>query len=392
MIKRGSRKAVAAGSQAEATPAKHTGLSLVRLNFIPLLVSVLVVLASGYAAYLQFASLLSERRQEKNATVAHELAAMLAGRLEGMSDELEHSAQADEALLKAIANRDIALLRQREAALADYYPDALRIRYILPSEREPDRSLTPKLGYACLDLARRAEVGKTPPFEVHLFGDEQQHLDLVRPVLDGKTPVASLMVTLDVAVVKHWLDVIKSKQGYIELLQGDGDDALPLFAAGDSVAKGGVQLSYTAPVALSRWRVRYYPEHGIGLAETRLLGFVATFGVAAAILLLFYIVFNWFLSGLLQKDLRRLVGYIADISQGKRFHSYPVKLVEAKKILHEKEGELFRITSQSNVKTPRVIKDRMIEDEEIPDLTFVGEDGMSVEEVAEGSQAQREKV
>jgi len=383
-----SHKGKGTGPEGETKPA---GLSLVRLNFIPLLVSVLVVLASGYVAYLQFAALLSKQQQETHATVARELAAMLAGRLQAMSDELERLAKADAPLLTAIAGGGDVLLRQRESELAVYYPGALRIRYILPSEREPDNSLAPRLGYACLDLARKAEEGKLPPCEVHLFGGEQQHLDLVRTVFDGKTPVASLMVTLDVAVIKHWLDVVKPKRGYVEVLQGTGDDVLALFAAGDSPSKERLS-SYTAPVALSGWLVRYYPDQGFGLAEARQLSFVAIFGVAAVVLLLFFIMFNVFMSRLLQSDIKRLVGYIVDSSLGKRFHSYPVKLAEAKKALQEKEGELSVLSSHANIKVPTVEKGTEIEREDIPDLTFVGEDGMSVEAVAEGSQAQREKV
>jgi hypothetical protein len=374
-----SRKDKDAGTPGKAKPAERGGLSIARLNLIPLVVSVLLVLASGYAAYLQFAAQVSERQQEKHAGVARELAAEFAGRLQAMSDELERLARPDALLLAAIAEGNEALLRQREAALSTIYPDALRIRYIPPSEQDPNTALIPRLSYACLDLARKAEAGKRPPFEVHLFGNEQQHLDLVRPVLDGTTPVASLMVTLDVSVLKQWLDAIKPKQGYVELLQGRGEDALSLFGTGEAALKGQGPV-YLAPVALSSWQVSYHPGSALGMAEAQQLGFLATFGVAAALLLAFFIFFNLFLSGFLRTDLKRLVGFIVDSSLGKRFHSYPVRLAESKKVLQEKEMDLSVLSSHASVKGPSARGSTKPEHDHIPDLTFVSGNSLAVEE------------
>jgi len=369
----------------KTTPKESGGLSLARLNLAPMLISMMVVLGSGYLAYLQFAEQFTEQQEERKAAVARELAAELTGRLQGMGDELSRMAQADPALLAAIAMGDGEVLRQREAGLTKDYPGLLRVRYVLPSEQDPNDALTPRLGYACLDLARQAEAGKTPPFEVHLFGDPQQHLDLVRPVLDGKKVVASLMLTLDVAVLRHWLDAIKPKQGYVELLQGRGEQALPLFGVGDPALKGQGK-AYQANVAQSSWTLSYHQGSTLELTRSQSLRFVATFAVAAVLLLVFFIFFNLFVSRFVQSDLRRLVGFIVDSSLGKRFHSYPVRLAESKRVLQDKERELSVLSSHASVKNPSSRRASARDGQEhIPDLTFVSSDSISVEEVGNGA-------
>lgn len=375
-----SRKPKEAGEAGQPKPVNTGGLSIARLNLIPLAVAVLVLLVSGYAAYLQFASQVTARQEDSHATVAKTLAAKLSGRLQAMSEELARLTQADAPLLAAIAARDEGALREREAKLATVFPDALRIRYILPGEENPDGTLFPRLSYACLDLARQAEAGKVPPFEVHLFGDEQQHLDLVRAVLDGKRPVASLMVTLDVAVLKRWLDGIKPSQGYAELQQGRGEDALTLFGVGNAALRGAGQ-AYLARVALSGWQLSYHPAGTLGIAEAQQFGFLATFAVAAALLVAFFIFFNLFLSGFLRSDLKRLVGFIVDSSLGKRFHSYPVKLAESKKVLQEKEMDLSVLSSHASLKERPSHGHPRHEHEHIPNLTFVSSESMAVKEM-----------
>jgi hypothetical protein len=376
-----SRKPKGSGGEKQKKVESAGGLSLARLNLIPLVAAVLLLLASGYAAYLQFASQVAMRHQETEAAVARELAARLSGRLQALDDELLRLAQADATLLAAIAAGEQTVLRQRERALAATFPEAMRIRYILPSEQDPDNTVTPSLSYACLDLARRAEAGQTPPFEVHLFGDEQQHLDLVRPVSDGGKPVASLMVTLDVEVLRHWLAALRPAQGYTELQQGIGSGALVLFGLGERALKGQVEAQ-RVPVAMSGWQLSYYPPDTIGMAEAHQFGFLATFAVAAVLLVLFFLFYNLFLSRLLRSDLKRLVGFIVDSSLGKRFHSYPVKLAESKRVLQEKEVDLSVLSSHASIKEkPAGAHGGAAQAEHIPDLTFASDEGMTVEEV-----------
>jgi hypothetical protein len=253
----------------------------------------------------------------------------------------------------------------------------LRIRYILPGEQDPDDSLVPRLSYACLDLARRAEQGIIPPFEVHLHGSDQEHIDMVRPVLDGDTPVASLLVSLRASEVNGWMERVKPLQGYAELQQGTGEDALTLTAVGAAAHKREGPGT-AAAVAGSSWKLHYWPAGSIGLTEARQVGFMMTFAIAGVLLVAFFTLFNLFLSNFLRGDMNRMVGFIVDSSLGKRFSSYPVKLAESKQVLQEKEMYLSALSSHASV---RKIASHDHDHSEIPELTFANDRRMTMGEV-----------
>lgn len=354
------------------------GISLARINLLALAVVVLIVLISGYAAYLQYASLITSRQEDNRQAQAERMAALLSGRLMALNDEMERLSLADDDLLSAIEQADLPTLRQREAAIHANFPSAMRVRYILPGDDQPDDSLTPPLSYACLELARIAEQGKSyPPFEVHLFGGEVEHLDLVRPIADGETVVASLMVTLDVETLKKWVKELRPDGGYVELQQGVDGDFLRLFGQGDSSVKRGD--GFRAEVEGSSWVMFFWPSGRMGVAEARIAGFVVTFAVAAALVIAFFIFYGLFISSFVRTDMKRMVNFIVDSTLGKRYHSYPVKLAEAKKVLQDKETDLAVLSSYTN--TSESIHDKA--EHFVPDISFSGDSGISVEEVNE---------
>lgn len=368
------------------TPAAQTtsagGAGLAHLNLLSLAVAVLVLFASGYMAYLQYASLITSRQEDNSRAEAEHMAAWLSGHLSALGEEVTRMARADPELLAAIAAEDRETIIKHEQQLMQYFPEALRTRFILPSDNRPDESLQPPLGYACLELARSAEHGgTTPPFEVHMFGGEAQHLDLVRPVRSGDRVVASLMVTLDVTVLKQWIDRLNPQGGYVELQQGIGSDTLNLFGRGNATAKG--DEGFSATVADSRWLITYWPAGGIGVAEARTIGFLMTFAIGAVLLAALFILYGLFLSRYVQADMRRLINYIVDSSLGKRFHSYPVKLNEAKKALQQKENELSVLSSYTKSTDDVHAKAK----DYVPDIAFL-DDGITVEE--EDTPAQEE--
>lgn len=370
---------------AENTKGDVSGISIARINILAMVIAVTVVLFSGYAAYLQYASLITSRQEDNRNAQAAQMAALLSGRLMALGDELDHLAVADEPLLSAIQNNDAPYLRQQEAELQRNFPSAKRIRYILPTDVAPDESLDPPLSYACLDLARHAEKGKgNPPFEVHLFGGKVEHLDLVRPVRNGKQVVASLMITLDVETLKHWVDELNPDDGYVELQQGVDGDLMKLFGRGNPSLKQGD--GFRANVGGSIWQLVFWPSGSMGVAEARTAGFLMTFAIAAGILIAFFISYGLFLSKFVRADMKRIINFIVDSSLGKRFHSYPVRLAEAKKVLQEKEVDLSVLSSYTNTKDD--IHDKA--EQFIPDISF-GDSGISVEEVNDTEQNNGDK-
>lgn len=352
------------------------GMSLIRTNLLAMAVAVGILLFSGFIGYMQYTSLISGSTTERHQLEATSLATHLAGRLHALGDMVGKFSTPDTALVAAIQNRDLTTLRAREAEIKRIFPDANRVRYVLPGDDQVDNSVTPPLSYACLELARLAEQGEAlPPFEVHLFGGEIEHVDMLRPIMyDGKL-IASLIVTQDVDNLKKWVDDLQPEGGYVELEQGVEDDVIRLFGRGDASLRNSGN-PYSAPIENSYWLLNYWPASGIGTTEARHAGFIITFAVAAGVLIVFFLSYGVFISGMVRGDMRRMVNYIIDFSLGKRFQNYPVRMAEAKKVLQEKENDLSVLTDFADSKS--AIHDKA--EQFMPDITF-GETGISVEEV-----------
>ncbi len=346
------------------------------MNLLPMLVAVGVLLFSGFLAYLQYNALVSDDQKERHSATAKNLAAHLAGRLHALSDMVGKFAIADTALVGAIQSQDLPALRAREASILQNFPDANRVRFILPGDSQVDNTVNPPLSYACLELARLTELNQeTPPFEVHLFGGEIEHMDMPRPVMhDGKV-IASLIVTQDVNNLRKWVEDLQTEGGYVELHQGVEDEVISLFGQGDSsLQESGAP--YTAPIENSYWQINYWPATGIGTVEARYAGFITTFTVAAGVLIAFFFSYGTFISSMVSNDLRRMVGFIIDVSLGKRFQNYPVRLSEVKKVLKDREADLTVLTDYTN--TRETIHDKA--EQYMADITF-REENISVEEI-----------
>lgn len=349
------------------------GMSLMRLNLVPIIIAVVVVLAAGCVSYLQFSLEVAGSQHERHEANAERMASYLTGRIDALSEQVSMMAVPDEALLTAIETSDFETLRYREALFAARFPEAQRLRFILPAEVEPDNSVFPPLGYACLDLVRQSEGGKQPPIELHLFGSEEAHIDIVKPVRNeaGKV-VASLMVTLSPTALKKWLVALKPAEVYAELQQGES--GLKLGSVGNGTVKKGEPLTRVA-VEGSSWQLAYWMGDDIGIAEVQKFGFLATFIVAAALLALLLFFFGLMRSRRVNHELTAMVNFIVESSRGKRFHSYPVKLVEIEHALRALEPVLVK-TPGKEASTDKARK----REEEVPDLLFADFGEITVEE------------
>lgn len=352
------------------------GMSLIKSNLLAMIVAVGILLFSGFIAYMQYTSLIASSTSAKHKQEAEALATHLAGRLHALGDMVAKFAVPDPALVAAIQNRDIPVLRAHEAEIMRIFPDANRVRIILPGEDQVDNTVSPPLSYACLELARLAEQGGAlPPFEVHLFGGEIEHVDMLRPIIHNNKLIASLIVTQDVDNLKNWIDDLQTDGGYVELEQGVENDVIRLFGQGDASSRDSGK-PYSAAIENSYWLLNYWPSSGIGATEARHAGFIITFSVAAGVLIVFFISYGVFISSMVRSDMRRMINYIIDFSLGKRFQNYPVRMAEAKKVLQEKENDLSVLTDFADNKT--AIHDKA--EHFMPDISF-GETGISVEEV-----------
>lgn len=369
MLGRTKKKRSNEGAKKES----ERGLTLLKLSLPPIILAVLVVLVCGYVAYVQYASVMKNAQQVQNVADAEKMAAMLGGRLIALGDQVAAQAKADAALELAIAENDSEALRRFEQGLAAYFPGAVRIRVIRPADTDPDTSVKPAIGYACLDLARQAEAGtERPPLELHLFGSADAHLDLVRPIVRNGKTIASLMVSFATSQLKEWLHELRLDAGYIELQQGWEGPILGRL--GDAGLKRDA-ATHRAVVSGSSWQLSYWADQGLGMADAQKLGFLATFGVAAAVIAAGMYFYALFFAATIKRELENMALFMLDSSEGKRFHSYPVKMMEMEQALQMMEPVLNRLKQTDGIKAKAEEGD-----EGVPDMMFMDFGEISVEE------------
>lgn len=341
------KKKTKEGAEAAANSSER-GLTILKINLPQIILVVLVVLVCGYVSYLQYAGLVKKAQQVQHVADAEKMAALLGGRLVALGDQVAMQARADTKLTVAINAGDSGVLRQFESDLMSYFPEAVRIRVVRPADTNPDSSVSPPIGYACLDLARQAEAGsERPPLELHLHGSDDAHLDLVRPMMRNGEVIASLMVSFSAEKIESWLSELALDTGYVELQQGwEG----PILG---SIGGKGLKrdtATHRAVIPGSSWQLSYWADDGIGMAEAKKLGFLATFGVAAAVIVAIMFFYTLFLAGVIRRELLRMAEFMLESSRGKRFHSYPVKMVDMEKALQMMEPVLSRAKTSDNVK------------------------------------------
>ena len=356
----------------EGASKKTQGISLISLSLVAVVIAALVVLLSGLVSYLQYVSVVEGRQLDRHDAEVRRMAAQLSGRMAGLGDEAGRLASADSVLLDALSRADRFSLRVLEQRIQERYPELLQVRFILPGDQRPEDGEGLGLGYASLDLARIAEAGQVPPIELHRASTAQQHLAVVRPVRDQQQVVASLILMFDPSLLEQWMAELEVGSAFVELTQ---QGQLQLAQQGNPGLRNG--SAYYADIAGTSWQLGYWPSDGMTMDTARQAAFITSFVVAASVLVGFLVFFGLFVSRFVRADMRRMVTFIVDSSLGKRFHSYPVKLAEAKGVLQEKESDLSVLSSSTHVLDS--FHD-MGSDTEIPDMLFGGDEGIVVEE------------
>jgi phosphomannomutase/phosphoglucomutase len=327
--------------------AKSASLVKAR-NRILLLGMVLMALLA--LSIFQVMSLYITRVMERETHVATQ---QVAGRVAAMVEYYGSSAALlakDPEISSLLDAGDAAPLRAREESLRYVFPTAINVQLLPPGIDQVDMETSPPLSYAAIDQMRLAEAGTgNPPMEVHLFNTPQQHINLVRRVMDqaGSRVAGHIMLSLSIDVLQGTLDDLQDLPGYIELQQA-GAKGLPVRVAmhGDRNYRSG-EPATVMPVAGSRWQVAYWPAVSSS-TYLRDVGrwVLAALGVVFALLVTLVITLCRKVSNALRVDEVSMVTLLKDFRSGQVRQEYPSGLDELRDTLQF-------MTQLANRHTPR---------------------------------------
>lgn len=285
----------------------------------------------------------------------------------------------DAQLARLLMDGDVRALEDKAASLAYLFPSAIRVRLLPPGIEEVDLTASPPISYAALDMLRHAETKDTPPpLEVHMSGTPQQHVNLVRRVLDpsGRRIVGNLMVSYPVQQLQNLLGH-SGVEGYAEVQQLAGSAALVLGSRGEARFKQGEPDSQVQ-VSGSRWRVAYWADDS-GSSGSGVLLVSAAVAAGAAIVLMAGLVWVVFrkLGTALRRDQATLLTVVKDVRGGRGKAVYPNALTE----MHDTIELMARLAAASALRGAEseapaapapAAAVRQVEDEVAGDLLFDG--------------------
>jgi len=196
--------------------------------------------------------------------MAEEIAGVLGGaglKLGVIADRAEVAAalrQGDEQALRSLAGA---------AGSGEKY--LLKLRLLPPDTRAADRSESPPLTYASLDMLARAREGDgTVPGELHLVGTDDAHIVLLRPI---ESTEGELLGFVHGAFSTRLLtDQVQrlGAEGYLEVLQPVPGSPPRVLAANGSRPSLPAEAFARAPIPGTAWTLRFTGEPaGVSMQE-----------------------------------------------------------------------------------------------------------------------------
>ncbi len=306
-------------------------LSLARLSVAGLVCAGVVLGVAGLLVYKIYNTTAQRFLEQRVQTLTSEVNYALAIAIQTAATDVESAAR-DALVAQALRSGDPVQLANAELRIGKRFRDALRVRVLRPGASGAEVGAFPRLGYADLDMVHMAEAsGDSPLVEAHLFGTEEAHIDMMRPVRgDGETPLLGhVLVSFSADMVRHAIDNISVPVGYLEVRQRTDDQGATVVLA----SKGDAQLVSRTPARLAnlpgtRWQIAFAPSPAE--AEALVWRGALLWGVfagALALLMLIAYGIHRILLRSVQADLETLIDVVRDARAGRPQRlDYPLRL------------------------------------------------------------------
>ncbi|WJW75767.1 phosphomannomutase/phosphoglucomutase [Thiohalobacter sp. IOR34] len=301
--------------------------SLMHFALLVALAGSAIIAASSFFFFQQAREVAAESRRHEIQLTAENLADRIAAAIGEYGEKMDLLVR-DPEIVRLASEGSEAGKRAKEAELGYLFPRAVRLRILPPGLKDVDLKASPPLSYAALDMLRQAETRETPPpAEVHMFGTPQQHINMVRRILDasGRRIVGDLMVSLVVPMLQEMMDAPRMPRGYGEIWQVAQGKSVTLATRGDRALRQGPPV-VEVPIAGTRWKIAYWAGP-VGASAT-FSGLLTVAGGAMLLFVLLVLLVAQRFRRLLQQDQTTLLGAVRDARNGRLQDSYAMQLKE----------------------------------------------------------------
>jgi phosphomannomutase / phosphoglucomutase len=290
-----------------------------RLMSILAMVCVLFVLIAGSGVFLMFKVFIAQSKVDAVAAVANGVSLTLSEEVKLLNSMLDKIVQ-DPEIINAAAINNPDQLALSIVHLEQHFPGVLMVKFLLPDNADPNKSVNVNMGYADLDMAKKT-FAKDQQTAIQGDANSDRHLAIARRIMQNGNPVGVILVGLNYDFVNRILAATTLEKGYIELRQ----DKLVLATAGKKSDKADFDND-PIKVPNTDWQLYYENSGGTSVGEFSLM--VGIVLVPALVVALGFVTGYRKLSGLLTEDVSWVMKAFKDIITEKPIGDYPIKLDE----------------------------------------------------------------
>ena len=286
--------------------------------------AVTMILVVGGGVYWLANIRIAQARQDSAIAVVSAVALTISQKIELFNRTLNKMAQDPDVLL-AVTRADPVFLATAAEKLEKFFPDALKIRLLLPGVNKLDEKNTPRMGFADLDMVRETFTNNQPP-EIQGYEGVDRHLAMTRRIMHNDQVIGVILASLQYDFFNKSLQAAAVKNGRIELRKGQ-----QVLGASGTGTDSGQSDSVQIKVANTDWKIHYHYVADTNLAEITL---IASMIIVPLLLTMLAFLFGYRrLSGLLAQDLDSVLNACKDMMTDKPQGSYPVNLTEAAAVI-----------------------------------------------------------
>jgi len=290
-----------------------------RIFIIIAVVSLFMTAVAGSGVYYLSQIAISKAKNEATYGQIKGATQSISTRVSVLTKTLQNVAKSPE-LLAALQRSDYEYAKMLVQRMGSYFPSAMAVRLLLPSDTTPDSTLVPHLGYADLDMVQETFRKPQHPLIQGQKG-ENRHLAITHGILQDGHVVAVILVSVSFKELQYAFNMLTNGDIYLELKQAN----FVLFSHGNSALKDKQQptLVYVQNTA---WTINYWRDDSNDLSLISLLlslilipAFISGF--------ICYICYRK-LEHILIEDQRSVLKATKDIMAGNIQGNYPVIIKE----------------------------------------------------------------
>ncbi len=233
---------------------KHRKIRNIMIDAVAFVLIAIIVVGAWY----MYSNMSASAEQEATEELARSIANKIDNKYLGLVAPI-NALTKDKTLIDLYLQADEDALKQEAMAKAQTIPHILKLRFLLLGKYKLDTESNPPMGYASLDLLRKAKSSAQINAEVILKGTEQEHILIIKRVINPAMELIGFIhASLSTDLFKDIVSEVNPDIGYVEITQSTAGKTIILAKAGRAAFKKGNDATISS-IKNTSWVLKLWP-------------------------------------------------------------------------------------------------------------------------------------